>query len=218
MKIVKLIMITFTLLLLISSTIHKPNSIKVMTWNIWGRLNIDPRYTIDSKTGRDRVIEIIRKSDADIVTMTETYGSAADIAKALKFRYYTPSPDANLTIFSRYPLANFGNLRHLSSFSFIKATVNLPNNKKVKIYNIWLTSGGRHIVEIKNTAISDEVFNNGDENRYNHLQELLQHPDFKNDLANKDEIPLIVAGDFNCISHLDYTKETKEKKKITLEF
>ena len=211
MKIVKFVTITFTLLLLISCSIHKSNSIKVMTWNIWGKLNEDPRYTIDGKTGRDRVIEIIRESEADIVTMTETYGSAADIAEALKFHYYTPSPAANLTIFSRYPLEDFGNLQGLDPFSFIRATVKLPNNKKVKVYNIWLTSGGRHIIEIKNTAISDQEFNNGDENRYKHIQELLQHPDFKNDLANKAEIPIIVAGDFNCISHLDYTQKTKEK-------
>jgi len=185
--------------------------LKVMTWNIWGKLNMDPRYTIDGKTARQRVIEIIKESGADIITMTETYGSAVDIAKALKFYYYTPSSDANLTIFSRYPLESFGNLENLSPFSFITATVKLPNNKKVKVYNIWLTSGGRHIVEVKNNTVSDEEFNSGDENRYEHIQELLEHPEFTSSLAQKDDIPVIVAGDFNCVSHLDYTQSTKDK-------
>ena len=185
--------------------------LKVMTWNIWGRLNQQPRYSINGKTARKRMIKILRESKADIITMTETYGSAADIAKALQYHYYTPAPDANLTIFSRYPLQNFGNIKDLSPFSFIVATAVLPKGKKVRIYNIWLTSGGRHIKEIKNKELSDGEFTNGDQNRYEHVQQLLQHPDFQKDLANKDNVPLIVAGDFNCVPHLDYTPETKAK-------
>ena len=194
-----------------NKTLSNTTELKVMTWNIWGRLNLEPRYTINGKTARERVVEIIKESEADIITMTETYGSAAYIAEALKYHYYTPKADANLTIFSRYPIENFGNVKDLSPFSFIAATAKLPNNKKVRIYNIWLTSGGRHIVEIKNQTLSDQEFNEGDENRHEHIQELLQHQDFKQDLANKDEIPLIVAGDFNCVSHLDYNQETKSK-------
>lgn len=189
----------------------KSSQMRVMTWNIWGKLNLEPRYTINNKTAQQRVIDILVDSKADIITMTETYGSAKTIAEALNFYYYTPSPSANLTIFSRYPLENFGNIEGLSPFSFINATVNLPNNRKVKVYNIWLTSGGRHIVEIKDRELSDEEFNNGDENRYEHIQELLQHKSFKDDLENKDKIPVIVAGDFNCVSHLDYIEQTKSK-------
>lgn len=119
----------------------KETELKVMTWNIWGRLNQNPRYTIDGKSGRDRVIDILKESEADIITMTETYGSAKDIAESLGFHYYTPSPDANLTIFSRYPMVSSGNLENLSPFSFIEATVELPTGDYVKVYNIWLTSG-----------------------------------------------------------------------------
>lgn len=184
--------------------------LKFMTWNIWGKLNQNPRYTINGKTGRERMIEILKESDADVITMTETYGSAADIAASLGFYYYTPSLDANLAIFSRYPLEDFGTVKNLSSFSFIVSTVRLPNNGKIRVYNIWLTSGGRHIVEIKNKMISDKEFVKGDVNRFNHIQELLQHPDFKKDISNKNNIPVITAGDFNCVSHLDYTVESKK--------
>lgn len=196
-----------------TSTAQETNdlaTLKVMTWNIWGKLNLEPRYTIAGKTARQRVIDIIKDSKADIITMTETYGSAKAISEALNYYYYTPSPDANLTIFSRYPLENFGNIEGLSPFSFIVATAILPSNQKVRVYNIWLTSGGRHIVAIKDENLSDAAFNNGDENRYEHIQQLLQHKDFKKDLANRDQIPVIVAGDFNCVSHLDFTKETKK--------
>ena len=182
-----------------------------MTWNIWGKLNLEPKYSIGGKTARQRVIEIISDSGADIITMTEAYGSAADIATALDYHYYTPHPDANLAIFSRYPMENFGDIEGLSSFSFIVSTVNLPNNRKVRVYNIWLTSEGRHIVEIKNKSLSDQEFNQGDQIRYNHLLQLLSHVNFKEDVVNVDRVPVIVAGDFNCVSHLDYNLKSKSR-------
>ena len=180
-----------------------------MTWNIWGRLNQAPRYTIDGKTARERTIEIIRESGADIVAMIETYGSAADIAKALKFHYYTPADDANLCIFSRYPLTDIEPLKGLSSFSFIAATAILPNGRKIRIYDIWLTSSGRHIVEIKNEKLSDKKFCDGDDVRFEQLEKFLKHDVFQKDLAKSDEVPVIVAGDFNCVSHLDHNAATR---------
>ena len=186
--------------------------LKVMTWNIWGRLNQDPKYTINDSTARDRTIDIIRQSGADVVAMIETYGSAADIAKALDFHYYTPSVAANLCIFSRYPLTDVEPLEGLSSFSFIAATVNLPDGKKLRIYDIWLTSGGRHIVAIKNKEINDADYCAGDDLRFDQLQKFLKHDDFRRHTANSDQVPVIVAGDFNCVSHLDHTTVTQQSK------
>jgi exonuclease III len=183
-----------------------------MTWNIWGQLNQDPKYTIHSKTARDRTIEIIRQSAADVVAMIETYGSAADIAKALDFHYYTPSAAANLCIFSRYPLTDVEPLTGLSSFSFIAATVNLPGGTKVRVYDIWLTSGGRHIVAIKDKQLSDADYCAGDDLRFDQLQKFLAHADFRKHTANSDQVPVIVAGDFNCVSHLDHTVVTRQSK------
>lgn len=187
-------------------------SLKVMTWNIWGRLNQDPRYTIDNKTARERTIEIIRESGADIIAMIETYGSAADIAAALKFHHYTPAADANLCIFSRYPLTDIEPLKGLSSFSFIAATATLPSGQKVRVYDIWLTSSGRHIVEIKNNELSDEKFCEGDDVRFEQLKKFLDHDDLRQHLANSDNVPVIVAGDFNCVSHLDHTVVTQHSQ------
>ena len=183
----------------------------VMTWNIWGKLNQDPRYTIDQKTARQRVIEIVQESGADLVAMIETYGSASEIASALGFHYHTPSSDANLCVFSRYPLSDVELLEGLNPFSFIAATVELPGGQKIRLYDIWLTSGGRHIVEIKNRSLSDQDFASGDDNRHEHLKQLLKHPIFQRDRKNASQVPLIVAGDFNCVSHLDYTKATQQQ-------
>ena len=188
------------------------SELKVMTWNIWGRLNQDPRYTIDDLTARERMIAIVNESQADVVAMIETYGSAADIAKALDLNYYTTAADANLCIFSRYPISEAQPPSGLNPFSFIAATITLPGGQKVRLHNIWLTSGGRHIVSIKDQAITDEAFTRGDDLRFDHLRQLLDHPVFKRDKANADNTPLIVAGDFNCVSHLDHTETTRRRK------
>lgn len=184
--------------------------LKVMTWNIWGRLNQEPRYTVQGKTARERTIEIIRESQADVVAMIETYGSAADIAEALNFHYHTPSADANLCLFSRYPLSDIELLEGLNPFSFIGATVTMPGGQSIRIYDIWLTSGGRHIVEIKNKDVPDEEFARGDDLRNEHLKELLTHKDFRKHLANSEAVPVVVAGDFNCVSHLDHSEATRQ--------
>ena len=205
------IIIIFTLVNVVSAQ-NKPHKLRVLAWNIWGKLNQDARYTTDGKTNRQKTIEIIKASKADVVVMIETYGSAEAIAKALNFHYYTPSAGANLCIFSRYPLSDFGDLKGISSFSFIKATVNISATQKVRFYPIWLTSGGRHINQIRSSKLSDEDFTKGDDLRHRHLQDLIKHADFVKYDANSDKIPVIVAGDFNCVSHLDYTEKTQKDK------
>ena len=184
--------------------------LKVLTWNIWGRLNQDPRYSMGGKSARTRTIEVIRNCGADVVALIECYGSAAEIADSLGFFYYTPSPKANLCILSRYPLTNTGTLDGLSPFSFIAATVKLPGGQSVRVYDVWLTSQGRHIVELKNPKLTDSDFCNGDDVRFEMLAKFLKHPDLVEHTANCDAAPVIVAGDFNCVSHLDHTIATRD--------
>jgi exonuclease III len=81
----------------------------------------------------------------------------------------------------------------------------------VHIYCIWLTSGGRHLVKIKDKTLSDTQFVAGDENRNKMIKTFLKHPQVKKDLQHADQIPVIVAGDFNCVSQLDYTSEGAQK-------
>jgi hypothetical protein len=141
--------------------------------------------------------------------MVETYGSAIDIAKALGYHCYTPSQKANLAIFSRYPLSNAGTIKGLSPFSFIAATVELPNGQKIRVYDIWLTSKGCIESKLKDKGTADKAIVASDVERNNMLKKFLRHPDIVKHMRDKD-IPIIVAGDFNSMSHFDYTMETKK--------
>ena len=194
----------------ITARAEEPSELRVMTWNIWGKLNQEPRYTIDDMTARARTIEILKQSGADLIAMIETYGSAADIAKALDFHHYTPHASANLSIFSRYPLSEVGTPDGLSSFSFIRATAQISDTESIKVHCIWLTSGGRHLVEIQNDAVSDQAFIDGDANRAEMLRRFFSHSEIQDDLKKINQRPLIIAGDFNCVSHLDYNEPTRD--------
>ena len=194
----------------ITARAEEPSELRVMTWNIWGKLNQEPRYTIDDMTARARTIEILKQSGADLIAMIETYGSAADIAKALDFHHYTPHASANLSIFSRYPLSEVGTPDGLSSFSFIRATAQISDTESIKVHCIWLTSGGRHLVEIQNDSVSDQAFIDGDANRAEMLRRFFSHSEIQEDLKKMDQRPLIIAGDFNCVSHLDYNEPTRD--------
>jgi endonuclease/exonuclease/phosphatase family metal-dependent hydrolase len=52
------------------------------------------------------------------------------------------------------------------------------------------------------------IFHNSE--RAENIEQLLADAKFKENMAKADKEPLIVAGDFNCPSHLDYIEETKD--------
>lgn len=181
-----------------------PVSLKVMAWNIWGGKNLSDAYKINGVTARQRVVDILKDSDADIICMQETYGSAAFIAQELDYHYYTSGSEANLCIFSRYPLSD------MSSDSFVKATVTLPSGKSVRVHNIHLSSGGAHIQRLRDPSYTDAALVKADlDYRYNSINNYLTSASITAELANADTVPVIFAGDFNWVSYLDYTAETK---------
>lgn len=189
----------------------KSENITVMSWNIWGRQHLHEDYLIDGRTMRDRTVEIIKRNKADIVLMIETYGGAKDIAEELGFYYYTPNSDANLCIFSRYPLSDIGTPSGLSDFSFIHATATLESGKRVRLYTIWLTSNDPIVEEHHkfDETKADKDFVDSDIHRINALSDFFATETVQRDLKCSDEIPLIIAGDFNWFSHLDYNEQTK---------
>lgn len=185
---------------------EKELELNVMAWNIWGTLNTAEYFYYDGKSARERTVEIIENYETDIVLMVETYGSAAEIAKSLDFHYYTPDPKANLCIFSRYPLEDVGILDGVDSFSFIRATALLPSGKKVNLYSSWIPMKSKY--RLSDEYIADDDIVSSIEVRRNIIGNFLTNPTVVKDLQATDSIPMIVGGDFNTISHLDFTKES----------
>ena len=169
--------------------------LRVLAWNIWhgGR-----------RKGRDegvaRVVDVIRKCGADIILMQETYGSGPRIAGRLGFDYFLRS--ANLSVMSRFPIVDVNRLG--PSFRFGGATIELRPGVRVQAYSLWinyLPSVSKQLAagaSAKDLAVADA------KTRGKEMEEILG--ELRPHLAKSPEVPVIVGGDFNSGSHLDWTQ------------
>lgn len=187
------------------NTINEENNtcdnLKVMTWNIWHGGH-SKSYPVK---GCDGVIGMIKKSKADIITMTETYGASDKVADSLG--YYHRLLSSNLSIYSKYPIVETYTFPDsISTFNFGGVMIN-KDGKKLRIFNTWLhylpdaTIVPTDLTEKEILAWDDEG------SRDDEIRKILST--ISRFTAQSDSIPVIVSGDFNSHSHLDWTEETK---------
>jgi endonuclease/exonuclease/phosphatase family metal-dependent hydrolase len=177
------------------------DSLTIMTWNIWNGARYQGKYV-----GVKRVAEIIRASGADIVAIQETMGSGGMIAGELDYYLYHRSP--NLSIVSRYlPGKSYNAFRPMH---FGALQVNLGESKNVVVGPLWLS---RHpnlsAYFMKDNASVDSVITREMESRGVETNFLLS--EIRPFIQNSETTPVIIAGDFNSGSHLDWTERTKNK-------
>ena len=176
-----------------------PVTLRVMTFNIWyGGIQADETAVIDA----------IRAADADIVGLQEPDGSTARIAAAAGYAYV----DLRRHIISRFPLFDSGLGERTETGQAPYAMVALDSNAA----HVWAMVAPGQVVALANLHLSSDPFG----------------PDLARDgatldaiLANEAElrmpeidplaaaleplvaggVPVIVTGDFNSPSHLDWT-------------
>ncbi len=179
------------------------DSLTIMTWNIWHGGRHEGR-----QVGVERVTQIIRESGADIVALQETYGSGETIADALGYYFYLRS--SNLSVLSRFPLGKSYNVYR--PFNFGTVTVRLDEARELMVCPLWLNylpntsayvMGGNANVD---TIEVREMETRGTEMRFilSEIQPFVQ---------NSSKTPLVLAGDFNSGSHLDWTERNKDRYK-----
>lgn len=173
--------------------------LKVLAWNIW---HGGHRY--GEAVGVQRVIETIKATDADIIGLIETYGSGEIIADALGYHFYLIS--SNLSIISRYPITE--TITAFKPFNFGGAKLSLGNGKDLIFFDTWLhylPDYGQGVIEGKKSPkqlIADEG-----ETRHAEVGAILK--EIAPYLEKSAETPIIMSGDFNVGSHLDWIEETK---------
>ena len=179
----------------------KGGSFKVLNWNIWhgGRK--------DGLDGLKKTIGIIRKSKADIVTMQETYGSGPIIADSLNMIYYYRS--TNLGIFSKYPIIKTHDL--YEPFHFGGVTLQLPGRKQLHVFSTWLNYLPDIDASLSAPWPIDSILQEEEKTRLKEINEILKSVDPL--MKTTNEVPIIIAGDFNSPSHLDFIEETKARHK-----
>ena len=176
--------------------------LKVMVWNILhgGHDEYLP------KDGRPDIIQIIKDSEVDVVLMIETYGSAPMIADSLGFNHELLS--SNLCIYSRYPITKkilFPD--QISSFNFGGVEVNV-NGKLINVFDTWLHYlPDTRLAPLNKTESEILAWENAG-SRDDEVKKILKAINTYTEDA--DNIPVIMGGDFNSHSHLDWIESTKQ--------
>ena len=184
-----------------TSSKESKKTLTVLSWNVW--------HGGHSKTysgkGCEGTIDILKKSEADVVLMIETYGAAPMVADSLGYSYNLISD--NLSIYSRYPIIRkYAFADSISTFNFGGVMIDV-DGKPVRVFNTWL----HYLPDMrlvptdksKEEILAWEMEGTRDEEIHKILSVLQPL------LAEADSIPIIMGGDFNVHSHLDWTEATR---------
>lgn len=177
-------------------------TLTVLSWNVW--------HGGHSKTypgkGCEGTIGVLKKSNADVILMVETYGAAPMVADSLGYGYHLISD--NLCIYSRYPiLEKYAFPDSISTFNFGGVKIDMDGTP-VRIFDTWL-----HYLPDMRLAPTDKSEEEilaweREGTRDDEIGKILSV--LRPMLAEGDSIPVIMGGDFNVHSHLDWTEATKD--------
>ncbi len=192
----------YLMALLLTTAIHaglNAQQLNVMTFNIWhgGR-------ETGEEEGPLRVVDVIRDSGADIVAMQETYGSGERIAEELGYYLYLRS--TNLSIMSRYPIVD--TLDAYEPFHSGAVAIDV-NGRHIVVSSNWLNYPIDYweMLETGQPIDSAVWWQQQDEQNTGTLRGVLRA--LQPAIDNADNVPIIVCGDFNTGSHLDWIPETR---------
>ncbi len=186
-----------------------PDSLTIMTWNIWNGGQFTGKYV-----GPQRIAEIIEKSGADLIAMQETFDSGEKIADRLGYYYYKRSE--GLSVLSRYPIGKTYNIyrpRHSGAVDIL-----LPKDETLIFCPIALSyMPGISSYILSGNAEADSVVFREMQTRGNEIRYILW--ELQTLLDNSDKIPVVLAGDFNSGSHLDWTEaNSKNRYGLVIDF
>ena len=179
---------------------------KVMAWNILRSGN-------QIENGVDNVADMIKEINPDIVLMVETYGSGPYIAKKNGYNFHLVAKEGtalddksvNLSIYSKFP---FGERIDTDYPFFLGGIEIFINNQKVRFFSNWFHyQPWNNKPEDMGKTVQELLEWERTEHRYNMIQKVL--PYFEKYAKESDSIPIIVGGDMNSPSHLDWSEKTK---------
>jgi endonuclease/exonuclease/phosphatase family metal-dependent hydrolase len=168
--------------------------LNVLAWNIWHGGRRD-----GNELGLLRTVAAIRASGADVIAMQETYGSGPAIADALGFSFHLRS--SNLSVMSRFPIVAVHDL--YEPFRLGGVTLELSPGQELTVFSLWIHYLPSLSSEVSPHNSADDIVAAEWETRGSEARDILKA--LAPHIARSDEVPLIVAGDFNSPSHLDWT-------------
>ncbi len=185
-----------------------PTQFKVMAWNILHGAN-------DIDNGPENAIQIIRAIDPDVLFMVETYGSGKRMADSLGMNFHLVAPEGtslddekiNLSLFSKYP---FGERIDTDYPFYLGGREVFIGERKVRFFSNWFHyDPWEDEPEKLGKSVEELLAWEKTGRKYEMLEKVL--PYFRKYATEADSIPLIIGGDMNAPSHLDWGEATKER-------
>ena len=189
--------------------LQNENSLRVMAWNIWHGGREDGEVE-----GPNRVVDVIRDSKADIVAMQETYGSGEKISQNLGFHFLLRG--TNVSIHSRFPIVE--DISVHEEFKCVGALIDLPGNHRLAMYSIWLPYGKDIWIPAIRQASSPSEWLKACQPSVEDLQTIYSAIERRLDAPEYDDVSIIIAGDFNSMSHLDWNAVSQDQYGQTVDW
>jgi endonuclease/exonuclease/phosphatase family metal-dependent hydrolase len=173
--------------------------LRVMSWNLW--------YGGDKVKGaRDKQLKFLLDHDVDVVGLQETAGtSAQELAEALGWDYF--QAEANLGIVSRYPIISRGPLPSVSGLAGagVRIRVDEERRPEIVVWNVHLgyTPYGPYDACFGKMTEQQLLAGEFSSGRTPQITAILAA--MKPDLDAAEQTPVLLTGDFNAPSHLDWT-------------
>ncbi len=175
-----------------------------MTWNIWhGGTHVELKRSSDTLYSMtENIVKVLKHNESDILFMQETYCCGMDIAKRAGYDYSTRG-SSNLSIHSKYPIIESINV--FKNFNSHAAVIDV-NGQKIMCVNVWLHYLPNYFQDIKTKSPDSLILGEGT-TRLKEITSILNEID---SLKKTYNMPILIGGDFNSGSHLDWVESTKK--------
>lgn len=190
-------------ILLTGCSTQESKEIKILTWNIWhGGLHGSKADDFAEDTANTRnVLKVLLEEDPDIVFMQETYCCGMDIAREAGYPHSWRG-SSNLSIHSKYPILD--TMKIFRPFNSHAAIIDV-DGEAVLCVNIWLHYLPDFFQDIMYLDPDSLIAGEGT-TRLKEITAILHSVD---SLAEATGLPVIMGGDFNSASHLDWVESTR---------
>lgn len=188
---------------LILTSCHNKKHVKIMTWNIWhGGLHGQASDNFSTDTANTiNIYKVLQETAPDILFMQETYCCGMDMAKKAGYKYAVRA-SSNLSIHSKYPITDSINIFH--PFNSQAAVIEVEGQPLLCI-NLWLNYLPDYFRQF-DTLTAEAMIKGEAATRLPEIQQIVASAD---SLAQLLKMPIIIGGDFNASSHLDWVESTK---------
>lgn len=190
------------------SASSEKDTLRVLVWNVWHGTN-------DVEKGPEKALQLIKDSKADICLLQESYDINGDrpqfgpwAAKQLGWNFWQDK-SPNLCVISRYKIKKTFILQPTHALG---AELEDDHGRTIHAFSIWIDSRSYTPHHLKNNpTASDEELLLSETTRSNRLKQVKNMLHFlEKESLTSLKTPLLIGGDWNCPSHLDWTKATSK--------